>query len=47
MVAQMIAGFGYRGLGRSQGTRNCTKCLSAPFVPLVVRVEQADKGAGI
>jgi len=47
MVAQMIARFGYRGFGCSQGTGNCAKCLSAPLVPLVVRVEKADKGAGI
>jgi hypothetical protein len=47
MVAQMIASFGYRCLGRSQGARNRTKGLSAPLVPLVVRIQQADKRACI
>jgi len=39
VVAQMIARFGYRGLGGSQGPGNRGKSLSAPFVPLVVGVE--------
>jgi len=43
----MIARFRYRSLSRSQGTRNSTESLSAPFVPLVVRVEQPDKWARI
>jgi hypothetical protein len=43
MVAQMITRLGYCSLGRSHGPRNCTKGLSAPLVPLVIRVEQPNK----